>query len=64
MDKMKTAFYYHRYSTEMQRDSYTLKAQIRITKEIAEKYGTKIIQVYEDEASPYKQLQIIYINLL
>jgi len=61
---MKTEFYYHRYSTEMERDSYTLEAQIRITKEIAEKYGTKITQVYEDEASPYKQLQIIYINLL
>lgn len=60
---MKTEFYYHRYSTEMERDSYTLEAQIRITKEIAEKYGTKIIQVYEDEASPYKQLQIIYVNL-
>jgi len=39
---MKTEFYYHRYSTEMERDSYTLEAQIRITKEIAEKYGTKI----------------------
>ena len=41
---MKTAFCYHRYSTEMQRDSYTLEAQIRITKEIAEIYGRKKVK--------------------
>ncbi len=35
---MKTAFCYHRYSTDLQRDTYTLDAQRRITKEIAEKY--------------------------
>jgi len=47
---MKTAFAYHRYSTEMQRDSYTLEAQRSITKKLAEKHEIKIIQVYEDEA--------------
>jgi len=47
---MKTAFSYHRYSTELQRDSYTLEAQRRITKEIAAKYEASIIQIYEDEA--------------
>lgn len=47
---MKTAFVYHRYSTEMQRDGYTLQAQRSITKELARKYDCKIIQVYEDEA--------------
>lgn len=47
---MKTAFTYHRYSSELQRDSYTLEAQRRITKEIAAKYDASIIQIYEDEA--------------
>ncbi len=47
---MKTAFAYHRYSTEMQRDSYTLEAQRSITKELAKKYECRIIQIYEDEA--------------
>lgn len=47
---MKTAFSYHRYSSELQRDSYTLETQRRITKEIAAKHSANIIQVYEDEA--------------
>jgi site-specific DNA recombinase len=47
---MKTAFTYHRYSRESQRDGYTLEAQRRITKEIADKYQAKIIGSYEDEA--------------
>jgi len=47
---MKTAFTYHRYSTELQRDGYTLEAQRNITKAIADKNNLKIIQVYEDEA--------------
>ncbi len=47
---MKTAFSYHRYSTDLQRNSYTLESQRRITKEIAEKHNARIIQIYEDEA--------------
>ena len=47
---MKTSFCYHRYSSDLQRDKYTLAAQRRITKEIAKKYDSKIIQIYEDEA--------------
>lgn len=47
---MKTAFCYHRYSTDMQRDSYTLKTQREVTKKLAVKYEAKIIQCYEDEA--------------
>src|SRR4030042_4324023 len=47
---MKTAFSYHRYSSELQKDSYTLETQRAITKKIAEKYEAKIIQIYEDEA--------------
>ena len=47
---MKTAFAYHRYSTLMQKDKYTLEAQRRITKELADKYGAVLIQAYEDEA--------------
>jgi len=47
---MKTAFSYHRYSTDMQRDSYTLEVQRSVTKKLAEKYDSKIIQIYEDEA--------------
>jgi site-specific DNA recombinase len=34
----------------MQKDKYTLEAQRRITKELAEKNGATIIQTYEDEA--------------
>lgn len=47
---MKTAFSYHRYSSDLQRDSYTMEAQRRITKEISEKHNSRIIQIYEDEA--------------
>ena len=47
---MKTAFAYHRYSTEMQRDSYTLEVQRSVTKKLADKFEAKIIQIYEDEA--------------
>ena len=46
---MKTAFLYHRYSSDLQKDGYTLEVQRRITKEIAKKHGLRIIQVYEDE---------------
>src|SRR4030042_5869988 len=47
---MKTAFSYHRYSSELQKDSYTLETQRAVTKKLAEKYEAKIIQAYEDEA--------------
>lgn len=47
---MKTAFAYHRYSSELQRDSYTLEVQRIITKKLADKFEAKIIQQYEDEA--------------
>ena len=47
---MKTAFSYHRYSTDMQRDSYTLEVQRSVTKKLADKFEAKIIQIYEDEA--------------
>lgn len=47
---MKIAFAYHRYSSELQRDSYTLETQRNVTKKLADKYSSKIIQVYEDEA--------------
>lgn len=47
---MKTAFCYHRYSHESQRDGYTLEAQRNITKKLAEKYEAIIISTYEDEA--------------
>jgi len=47
---MKAAFTYHRYSIDMQRDTFTLEAQRNITKEIAQKYDARIIQVYETKA--------------
>lgn len=31
---MKTAFAYHRYSTEMQRNSYTLEVQCNVNKNL------------------------------
>lgn len=46
---MKTAFTYHRYSTDNQKDRYSLKIQRTITKKLAGKYNCKIIQVYEDK---------------
>ena len=53
---MKTAFAYHRYSTEMQRDSYTLEVQRTITKKLADKYEAKIIQQYKEKARQGKIL--------
>ena len=47
---MRTAFSYHRYSIDMQRDAFTLGAQRNITKEIARKHDVRIIQVYETKA--------------
>ncbi len=47
---MKIAFAYHRYSSELQKDSYTLETQRNVTKKLADKHSSKIIQVYEDEA--------------
>ena len=46
---MKTAFLYHRYSTDIQKNGYSLEFQRNITKKLSEKYDCKIIQVYEDE---------------
>ena len=47
---MKTAFTHHRYSIDLQRDTFTLEAQRNITKEIAQKYDARIIQVYKTKA--------------
>jgi len=47
---MKTAFTYHRYSTDHQKDGYSLKVQRNLIKKLAYKYEAKIIQIYEDEA--------------
>jgi len=46
---MKTSFAYHRYSTDQQKNGYSLDFQRNITKKLSEKYDCKIIQVYEDE---------------
>ena len=47
---MKTAFTYHRYSHDDQKKGHTLDTQRAITKNLAEKYETSIIGIYEDEA--------------
>lgn len=46
---MKTAFSYHRYSKDQQRDGYSLEVQRNITKKLAEKHHCIISAVYEDE---------------
>lgn len=46
---MKTAFCYHRYSTDMQREGYSLEVQRNLTKKLSEKHQCTISAVYEDE---------------
>jgi len=46
---MKTAFCYHRYSTDSQKNGYSLEVQRNLTKKLAEKYECTIVGIYEDE---------------
>jgi len=45
----KTAFVYHRYSTDQQKDGYSLPVQRKITHQLAQKHDCDIVGVYEDE---------------